>query len=175
MKWILGAGKDITVDENQLRARTKYIRSVTEADVSNWQPIQVYNCQFLYCASNDSVDGIFLTAHYGDIRILSTLPQVYENSIIIVNSCIWVKSFHKMLLNRLYKRNPNLELYFAKQELCIDTELNLRQTTLLLNVGQFGFQSSSSERELFMNRRKGLEEAIRQSFERVSPILLAGE
>ena len=175
MKWVLGAGEDIVVDVNQLKARTKYIRNVTKADVSNWQPIQVNNRQFLYCVSNDVVDGVFITAHIGDVYMLSTLHQVYENKIIIANTCIWEKFADKELLYQLRRSNPHTDLYFAKQEMYIDSMQLFRQTTTLLDVGQFGFQSSLSERELFMYRQKGFEEAIRQSFERVSPILLAGE
>ena len=175
MKWILGAGKEIIVDENQLKARTIYIRNITRTDVSNWQSIQVNNRQFLYCVSNDVVDGVFITAHINDICILSTLRQVYESRIIIANSCIWKKLTHKKLLHQLYRSNPNIELYFARQELFIDPTHILRQTTTLLNVGQFGFQTSLSERELFRNRRKGFEDALKHCFERVSPILLTGE
>jgi hypothetical protein len=175
VKWILGAGKEIVVDTNQLNARTTYIRQVTKVDVSHWQPIQVNDKHFLYCVSNDVIDGVFITAHIDDVFIISTQRQICESSIIIANTCIWGKLAHKKLLHQIYRGNPNLELYFAKQELYIDPMRILRQTTSLLNVGEFGFQTSLSERELFMNRQKGLEEALRQSFERVSPILLAGE
>lgn len=41
MRWILGSGKDIVVDIDQLNARTEYIRRVTGTDVSDWRPIQV--------------------------------------------------------------------------------------------------------------------------------------
>jgi len=171
----LGAGKEIVVDVDQLKARTDYIRSVTGTDVSNWQSIQANGRQFLYCISNDIVDGVFITAHIDDVYMLSTIHQVYENRIIIANTCIWGKLADRNLLYQLKRNNPNLELFFAKQELSIDPRQNLRQTTTLLNIGRFGFQSSLSERELFMNRKKGFEDALRQSFVRVSPILLTGE
>ena len=174
MKWILGAGEDIVVDENQLKARTKYIRQVTESDVSNWRRIQMNGRQFLYCASNDIVDGVFITAHINDVFMLSTLRQVCESKIIIANTCIWERLADKRLLYRLRQINPNSDLYFAKQEIYFDSMQLFRQTTTLLDVGQFKFQSSLSERELFMYRRKGFEEAIKQSFEQVSPILLSG-
>lgn len=175
MKWILGAGEEIVVGENQLKARTKYIHQVTEVAVSDWQIAQVNNHRFLYCMSSDAIDGVFITAHIGDILLLSTVPHIYGSRIIVANTCIWEKSLHKKLLNNLYRVNSNLELYFAKQDGFIDPALVLRQTTTLLNVGNFGFQTSQSERELFMNRKKGFEEAVKQSFERVSPILFVGE
>jgi hypothetical protein len=107
--------------------------------------------------------------------MLTQLPQIYQSRIIIANTCIWEKSGHKWLLHQLYQNNPNIELYFSKQKFSMEIGRIFRQTTTLLDVGRFGFQTSMSERELFMNRHKGFEEALRQSFERVSPILLAGE
>jgi hypothetical protein len=176
VKWILGAGKEIVVDASQLEARTKYISSVTGTDVSNWQSIKVNNRQFLCCISNDTVDGVFITAHIKDVYMLSTaMHTIYERRIIIANTCILEKFADKNLLFQLNRNNPNLELFFAKQDLSIDRMHIFRQTTTLLNIGRFGFQSSLSERELFINRRKGFEEALRQSFVRVSPILLPGE
>lgn len=178
MRWILGNSEDIVVDMSQINARTKYIRLVTGTDVSDWRPIQVngkIDIRFLCCVSNDAVDGTFITAHIGDVYNLLTLRQICESKLIIANTCIWKRLAHKELLYRLRRSNPNSELYFAKQELSIDALQNFRQSTTLLNVGQFGFQTSLSERELFINRRKGFQEALRQSFERVSPILLIGE
>jgi hypothetical protein len=178
VRWILGSGKDIAVDENQINARTEYIRRVTGADVSKWRPIQVdgrIDARFLYCTSNDIVDGTFITTHINDVYKLFALRQVCESKIVIANTCIWKRLAHKELLYQLRRINPNSELFFAKQELSIDIMRNFRQTTTILNVGQFGFQTSLSERELFINRRKGFENALRQSFERVSPILLVGE
>jgi hypothetical protein len=176
VKWILGAGKEIVVDVSQLEARKKYIRSVTGTDVTNWQSFKMNNRQFLCCISNDTVDGIFITAHINDVYMLSTtMNTIYESRIIIANTCIFEKFADRDLLYLLNRNNHNLELFFAKQELSRDPTNIFRQTTTLLNVGQFDFQSSLSERELFMNRRKGFEEALKQSFVRVSPILLTGE
>ena len=175
MKWILGANKEIVVDENQLKARSEYIRQVTEADVTDWQSVQVNKRRFLCCVSNDMVDGVLITAHIGDVYMLSTLHHVYESRMIIANTCIWERLADKRLLYCLQQYNPNSDLFFAKQEIFIDPKRLFRQTTTLHNVGQFGFQTSLSERELFINRRKGFEEALKQSFERVSPILMVGE
>lgn len=175
MKWVLGTGKEIAVNVTQLKARIEYIRQITEADVSDWKLVQVNDRQFLYCTSDDIIDGVFITAHIQDVYILSTLDLIYENRIIIANTCIWNKFADKKLLYQLQRNNQNFDLYFAKQELLIDPMQIFRQTTTLLNVGQFGFQTSLSERELFINRRKGFEEALKQSFKRVSPIFFTGE
>lgn len=178
MRWILRSGKGIVVDINQLNARSEYIRRVTGTDVSGWRPIQVdgkTDIRFLCCVSSDDVDGTFITAHIDDVYNLFTLSQICESKIVIANTCIWERLAHKKLLYQLRKNNPKSELYFAKQELSIDAMQTFRQSTTLLNVGQFGFQTSLSERELFMNRQNGFEEALKQSFQRVSPILLIGE
>ena len=170
MTWIISAGKDIIVDDNQQKARLKYIRQVTKAEVSDWQPIQVNGCRFLCCVSNDTLAGTFITAHINEVFLLSTIRQICQSKIIVANTCI-VENFNdKKLLFLLCRINPSIELYFAKQELSIDQKRILWQTTTLDNVGKFGFQSSLSERELFMSRRKGLEESIKLSFVRVSPI-----
>ena len=178
MRWILSSGKDIAVDLKQLSARTDYIRRVTGADVSIWQPIMIdgkVDIRFLSCISNDFVEGVFITAHINDFGFLFALRQVCESELVVANTCIWKRLAHKDLLYRLRRNNPDSELYFAKQELSVDIMHNFRQSTTILNVGQFGFQTSLSERELFINRRMGLKKALLHSFERVSPILLIGE
>lgn len=178
MNWVLGSGKDIAVDAKQLHARNEYIRRVTGVGVTDWQCIRidgVKNNKLLCCTSDDVVDGIFITAHIQDVFQLCKLQQIRESKVIIANTCIWNKLADKELLWELRSTNPIIELYFAKQELSIDAERTLRQSTTLLNVGEFGFQTSSSERELFRNRRKGFAEALRESFNRVSPVLSIGE
>lgn len=175
MKWLISARKDIAVDESNFNARLEYIGQVTNSNVSIWQPIKIDKCLFYYCVSNDIVDGIFITAHIDALPVLSALPLIYQNRIVVANTCIWDKLNHKKLLHQLYLNNSNIELYFSKQEHTIEFGQILRPTTSLLDIGRFGFQSSMSERELFMNRKKGLEEALKQSFERVSPILTIEE
>ncbi len=178
MKWILSAGEDIAVDTNQIQARTNYIRRVTGADVTDWQYIRINGAvdkRYLCCASDDAVDGTFITAHIGDVINLCNLRQVCESKIIIANTCIWTKMVDKNLLRRMHSTNPNVELYFAIQELSIDATRTFRQSTTLLNVGEFGFQTSLSERKLFRNRNKGFEEALKESFKKVSPIIFLGE
>ena len=178
MRWILGAGEDIVVDKNQLISRSDYIKCVTGVSVSNWNYIRINGKsdeRFLCCMSNDNVNGAFITAHINDLFTITALQQVHECRIIIANTCIWNRLGHKKLLYDLRRNNSRIELYFAKQELSIDRMQNFRQTTTIKNVGQFGFQTSLSERELFINRQAGFEEALGKSFERVSPILFLGD
>lgn len=175
MEWILGAGEEIVVNVNQLKARSKYIHRVTNADVSDWKHFQMNDRQFLCCTSNDVVDGIFITAHIDDVIMLSALHYVFIKRITIANTCIWERSWDRKLLYKIWENNPNSDLYFSKQNISVDQMHILRPTTELLYAGKFGFQTSLSERELFMNREKGFEEALKLSFERVSPILMPGE
>lgn len=178
MRWIIGTGKDIAVDINQVQARRNYIQSVTSAEVSDWSFIKVGGqiCkEYLCCTSNDEIDGTFITAHIGDVYKLCALREIYMGKFVVANTCIWEKMSHKKLLSNMKIYNQDIVLWFAKQELSIDGNMIFRQSTTLNNKGTFGFQTSLSERELFKNRRKGFMEAIKESFVRVSPILLLGD
>ena len=159
-------------------ARSEYIRRVTASEVSAWSAIQVNGhipSKFFCCTSNDEVDGTFITAHIGDVYKLCSLREVYGGKLVIANTCIWEKMSHKNLLLNMMRFNREVELWFAKQELSTDSSRIFRQSTTLKNIGQFGYQTSLSERELFTNRGRGLMEAIRESFIRVSPVILLGD
>lgn len=178
MRWIIGNGKGIVVDSNQARARGDYIQRVTGAEVSDWSFIQVNGqvCkEYLCCMSNDEIDGTFITAHIGDVYKLCSLREIYIGKFVVANTCIWERMSHKKLLSNMRSFNREIELWFGKQELSVDGNRIFRQSTTLNNIGRFGFQTSLSERELFMNRGKGLMEAIRMSFVRVSPVILLGD
>ena len=178
MRWIIGSGKDIAVDDNQILARSKFIQCVTGVEVSDWNYIQVngqVSKEFLCCMSDDKVDGTFITAHIHGVIKLCSLREVRLGEFVVANTCIWERMIHKKLLYSMMKANLGIELWFAKQELSIGGDRTFRQTTTLLNIGQFGFQTSLSERNLFKNRNRGLMEAIRESFIRVSPILCLGD
>lgn len=178
MRWIISASKDVVVDENQLQARRVYIRRVTDARVSAWKLMRVNGPvprEFLYCTSEDEIDGTFITAHIFEVRELCMLREVYGGKLVIANTCIWDKLADKNLLLGMMSLNRDVELFFAKQDLSVESNRILRQTTTLYNIGEFGFHTSSSERKLFTNRGKGLMAAIQMSFDRVSPVILSGE
>lgn len=65
-----------------------------------------------------------------------------------------------------------MELWFSKQELILEDNYQLRHSTLLSDVGEFGFSTSHSERLLFANKRKGFMMAVFMAFDKVSPVLL---
>lgn len=180
MRWILGKGNknEIAVDSDQVRARRNYIQCVTGAEVSAWSFIQVNGqvCnKYLCCMSNDGIDGTFITAHIGDVYNLCSFREICNGKFVVANTCIWTRMSHKELLFRMMRVNREVELFFAKQELSVDINSIFRQSTTLTNIGRFGFQTSLSERKLFANRGKGLMDAIRESFIRVSPVILLGD
>ena len=178
MRWIIGTGKDIAVDNSQVQARREYIQRVTGAKVSTWSFIQVNGQvyrEFLCCTSSDNIDGTFITAHIKDVYNLCSLREICTGQFVVANTCIWERMSHKKLLSSMMSFNRNIELWFAKQELSVDGNKIFRQSTTLNNIGRFGFQTSLSERELFTNRKKGLMEAIQMSFVRVSPVILLGD
>ena len=91
MRWILGSGNDIAVNNSQLQARRIYIQRVTGAEVSAWNFIQVNGQEsrkFLCCTSNDEIDGTFITAHIGDVYRLCSLREVCGGKFVIANTCI---------------------------------------------------------------------------------------
>jgi hypothetical protein len=178
VKWIISNGKGIGIDNKHLQARKIYIENVTGTKVSNWAYIPIKGQilrGFYYCITEDEVDGTFITAHIDEVFELCSLPIVYNSKLVVVNSCIWENMLDKKLLYMMMRFNSGIELWFSMQELSIDPDRTLRQSTTINNFGQFGFPTSLSERKLFMNRDKGLMESIRKSFVRVSPVILLGK
>lgn len=177
MRWIVSTGKDIYVDNIQLQARLNYIRQVTGAEVTEWRLLKIKGTskQFLYCISDDGLNGTFITAHIGEVQLICSLYEVACGDFVIANSCIWEKSLDKQILRNMMKINRNVELWFAKQEVSIERGHMLRQCTTLNNLGQFGFQTSLSERQLFAKRRNGFMAAVHEAYIKVSPVSLLGD
>jgi len=172
--WILEAG--ICASSKELEARKEFIQEVTGAEVSEWVCYNLYERpKFFLCISNDGVNGTFITAHVNKIYNFYRLKQVYEDSFIVANTCMWEKQWDKDLLRRIQSINKGTELWLSKQDVSIDYHYLLHKSTTLYRYGRFGFYTSLSEREMFSNRKSGLLEAIRKSFIRVSPIILPGE
>ena len=170
MRWIVG--EDLVTEESHLQARRIFIQRISGAETTDWKLIYtggLFPIQFFSCRSNDKVNGVFITAHTGDVRLLCSFPEIYRRHIIVINSCIWEENSSTHLLHKMMRFNQNVELWFSKQEPWLDSDCNRRQTTTLDDVGLFGFSSSLSERKLFKHRKEGLVEAIKESFVRVSP------
>jgi hypothetical protein len=180
VRWIIGSGKDITSDNNQLSSRRNFINLLTNADVSEWKYLKVNGRvfkDFLCCVSFDCTDGTFITAHMqnNNFPFLFSLHEVNKGNFVVANTCVLEKPFDTNLLYTLMSYNRNIELFFAKQELTIASNRLFFHTNTINNFGEFGFQTSLSEREMFKNRKKGLINSIRESFDRVSPILSSND
>lgn len=176
MRWILSANKEIVFDVEQLEARRNFIQKVTGCNVSAWIPYKVNfstPTKYFFCNSVDNVNGTFITAHIGDVYQLCTLHEIARGELVIVNSCIWEDMLDKKILFKMMNYNKNVRLYFAKQEMLLEYGHALRQCNVLKNIGQFGFQSSTSERQLFANRKLGFMEAVNVAFNKVSPVILS--
>ncbi len=177
MRWIVSTGKDIYVDNSQLQARLSYIRQVTNSEVTEWKILQIEGTskQFLYCISDDGLNGTFITAHIDEVRIICCLYDIASGDFVIANSCIWKKSLDKRILQDMMKVNRGIELWFAKQEVSVEGGHMLRQCTTLNNLGRFGFHTSLSERQLFTKRRNGFMAAVHEAYVKVSPVSLLGD
>ncbi len=177
MRWIVSTGKDIYVDNSQLQSRLNYIRQVTNAEVTAWKILRIKGTdkRFLYCISDDGLNGTFITAHIGEVRLICSLYEVASGDFVIANSCIWEKSLDKQILRDMMKVNRSVELWFAKQEVLVEGGSMLRQCTTLNNMGRFGFHTSLSERQLFIKRRNGFMAAVRDAYVKVSPVSLLGD
>ena len=178
MEWILGAGSDIVVDNEQLNARKRFIETVTGANVSPWQKVllrQKSSKGFFRCSSDDTENGVFITAHIDDVVQLAALRKIWSSKFVVADSCVWEIGTNKKLLYNMMRNNRQVELFFSKQELSLDQNQFMRRSVTINNIGEFGFQTSRSERDLFKYRNVGLYKAIQKSFDRVSPILLPGD
>lgn len=175
MRWIVSSDPKIFVDRNHMSARLQYIHSVTNITATEWMTTQKRTDlpkTFFYCMTNDGLNGTFITAHIDEVYQLCSLREIALGDFVIANTCIWKKSSNKQILYCMMQINKQIELWFSKQALTVEKNYHLRQSTLLSNVGEFGFNSSLSERLLFSNRRKGFMKAVSIAFNKVSPIIL---
>jgi len=178
VKWIVSADRTIVADKVQLDARKSYIEEVTFASVSEWSSFRIGKVdllRFYYCSSEDEVDGTFITAHCNQVQALCTLPEIAKGQFVVANTCVWERLSQKKDLAQLMLYNRNIRLWFAHQELSLDSHRTFRHSTTLIDIGKFGFPTSLSERELYWYRKEGILQAIEKSFQSVSPIILPYE
>ena len=175
MKWIVSSDPKVFVDAAHMQARLQYIHSVTDVSVTEWFTTQTSSAlprAFYYCITSDGLNGTFITAHIGEVQRLCSLREIAMGNFVIANTCIWEKTSNKKILYCMMQINKKAELWFSKQALAVEEDYNLRQSTLLSNVGEFGFDTSLSERLLFSNRHKGFMKAVSLAFNKVSPVIL---
>lgn len=175
MQWIISSDPRVFVDASNMSARLQYIHSVTGSEVTGWAAARkksILSKTFFYCKSNDGLNGTFITAHIGEVQQLCSLQDIATGNFVIANTCIWEKSLNKQILYHMMKINRKIDLWFSKQSLSVEENYNLRQSTMLSKCGEFGFDTSLSERLLFSNRRKGFMKAVTLAFNKVSPVIL---
>ena len=169
MIWLVS---NALVIPEELPLRHQFIQEITGSKVSKWGK---YNClgnrrftkaiEYYRCTSDKGEYGVFITAHM-NLEIQPILQQVLsrKKALVIINSCAMEKKSKLDCINIVKGKNPNSEIFYAKQE--------LSASGLLMNyiedAGEFGFQSTMSERELFQQRRLGLVNAIRTVYEKVA-------
>lgn len=101
-----------------------------------------------------------------NLEIQPILQQVLsrKKALVIINSCAMEEKSKLDCINIIKGKNPNSEIFYAKQELSASGCL----MNYIEDAGEFGFRSTMSERELFQQRRLGLVKAIRTVYEKVA-------
>lgn len=168
MIWIIS--KAIVTSEELLQ-RHKFIQKITQTRVSRWseyccprqyrtaKPIEYYRC-----TSDKGEYGVFITAHM-NLEVQPILRQVLSSkrTLVVINSCAIQENTKIICTDIVTKKNPQSEIFFAKQERSDEGYL----MNYMEDVGEFGFRSTVSERELFQQRQLGLVPAIRAVYEKV--------
>lgn len=178
MTWVVGVGAGILATKPHLDARRTFIHKVTNANVSEWVSFVatkgISKKTFFQCISEDDVNGIFITAHIDDvIPLLHYRAQSGAlDETVIVNACKWGRFLDKRLWFDLHRYNSSIKIWFSKQLKTFERDKLFHPTTQIDDAGTFGFQTSLSERELHMHRKKGFMVAVQRSFEKVSPVIL---
>ena len=133
MKWIVSARPEIVRNSWELHARSEFIQLVSNARVTNWDILRDFRGidKFHVCFTDDGVNGAFVTGHIGEVMELCKSEQVADCELVIANTCIWNQLNDKSILYELLKKNSEMKLWFAKQELSCDPNYWLRKTNTL--------------------------------------------
>jgi len=167
--WVIS--KRLVASKEELDNRHQVIQEITQAKVSQWSehccsgarwPYTPF--EFYQCYSPKGEYGLIVTAHM-NIEVQPLLQQVLstKKALVVINSCEIKKSVKDECFRIVTSKNPQSELYFAKQEMSDSGYL----FNYMDNVGAFGFQTTLSERELFQQRQLGLAKAIRTVYDKV--------
>ena len=119
MIWIVSSS--IAGTEENLSARHEYIKMVSQAHVSPWQKRTAVIAgkrylNYYQCKSEKGEYGLFITAHIDEAFSILRATQNNKKTLFSINAC-QVSNMHKRkLLNAVKKRNPQSELYLARQE-----------------------------------------------------------
>ena len=120
------------------------------------------------CSTFDGLNGVYITAHNYEVLEMCKTRWSVDVDFLIANTCVYSENFDTDVLWLLRKKNKNVNLWYAKQDLELTDDHVLRNTNILKEVGTFGFMTSKSDRLMFKNRKKGFEVALQLSFDKVS-------
>ena len=167
MRWILIFGNGIEASRDELESRHNFIRSATGSEVTPWRPViqngRIWPTCAITCESSDDIDALFITGHVNDLPYLYPLVDREKPRIVILNTCALTSGFREGILAKLRQSVPNVSLYYAYQQRTL-----AGQYVNLSYEGDFGFQTSVSERTLFRHRKKGLLEALSLAFDNIT-------
>lgn len=164
MLWIVEDSLVKTPAERKVRL--SFIKELSGDKGVSWQKL---SCDFLainyyYCRTDDGINGVFATMHmYLPIMFwLFGMLKPSTKDMFVINTCMIDEGRDKTLLSYLKEWNSEIQLYFAKQE--YDVEFDC-YTNIISDVGEFGFMTSKSEKIMFLNKDKGILEAISKGFD----------
>ncbi len=173
MIWIVS--KEATKSADELPFRHEFIEDVTQVRVSPWQERAcAVDCslqrpvEFYQCMSPKGEYGLVITAHIKEIPSLIHYVVTEKRAIIAINSCVLQKEYLKGFLEQVKRKNRYSELYYAKQK-WYEEDTVKALVNFVDDVGSFGFDTTQSERELFVCRNMGLTKAIKSAFDKVVP------
>lgn len=168
MIWIVS--KAVSNSDAELSQRLQYIKDITGVVPSKWieekcisYGILQRSSQYYICRTKKGEYGVNITAHINEVEPILDSVLSFKRAIVIINSCMLSSDRGERIYRLVKSKNQLSELYFAKQEKTKGSRINYVD-----KVGDFGFGTTKSERELFMNRSLGLIPAIRASFEKIT-------
>ena len=171
MIWIISS--KVCRDKEEENSRYQFIKEVAGAKVSSLEkyffeyrnfPNPNQLVEFMQCKSDKGEYGFFITSHNNEVIPILQKVLTGKRAVVVINTCVTDKRLERAIYNIVKKDNCNSEIYFATQE---RNEKGIL-VNYIDNLGDFGFQTSRSERCLFRNRSKGLIKAIRVVFDKCS-------
>lgn len=171
MLFVIGTSTEIIGTSDECMARLRFISDITGVVPTPWRIMTIAEGKkFLICGTSDNVNGVYITAHNYEVVELCKTRLFIDKELLVANTCVYSEGFDTKLLQLLRKGGSRIELFFAKQELEVTEDRIIRNTNTLRDVGNYGFMTSKSDRLMFMNRKKGVREAIKLSFDKVSEL-----
>lgn len=170
MHFLLSTNLDIMETKENIEARLEFIKDITGVVPTPWESIEFRKGgkRFLMCYTDDQINGIYVTAHNCEVGHICRQGVAAKVDFFVANTCIYRNNLDIDILKMLRKWNKDIQLWYAKQELELVNQYELRNTNTITDVGAFGFMTSKSDRLMFKNRKLGFEKALQLSFDKVS-------